>query len=112
SWNFLFIEPRLTFNVDQFEDVILLIMYFAIAIFTGNLTARIRTQERQARYTTERMTALYTLAHETATAVNMDNVLQTAVTQISRVFDAEVAILLPHTGQLERQPHPCSSLAL
>lgn len=112
SWNFLFIEPRLTFNVDQLEDVILLIMYFAIAIFTGNLTARIRTQERQARYTTERMTALYTLAHETATAVNMDDVLQTAVTQISRVFDAEVAILLPHTGQLERQPHPCSSLAL
>lgn len=112
SWNFLFIDPRLTFTIDHFQDVILFTLYFAIAIFTGNLTARIRTQERQAWQTTERMTALYTLAHETATAVNMDDVLQTAVTQISRVFDAEVAILLPRIGHLERQPLAYSSLTL
>jgi two-component system, OmpR family, sensor histidine kinase KdpD len=112
SWNFLFIDPRFTFTVAHFEDVILLVLYFAIAIFTGNLTARIRTQERQARHAAERTMALYTLAHETATAVNMDDVLQTAVTQISRVFDAEVAILLAPGRRLERQPHVCSTLAV
>jgi two-component system sensor histidine kinase KdpD len=112
SWNFLFIEPRLTFTIDHFQDVFLFILYFAIAIFTGNLTAKIRSQERQARFNAERTSALYTLAHETATAVNMDDVLRTAVAQIGRVFDAEVAILLPRIGHLERQPHPCSSLTL
>lgn len=112
SWNFLFIEPRLTFTIDHFQDVILFILYFAIAIFTGNLTARLRAQEQHARYNAERTTALYTLAHETATAVNMNDVLKTAVTQISRVFDAEVAIILPENNQLLRQPHPCSTLAL
>jgi two-component system sensor histidine kinase KdpD len=112
SLNFLFIEPRLTFTIGQFQDVILFILYFAIAIFTGNLTARIRAQERHTRYNAERTSALYALAHETATAVNMNDVLKTAVTQISRVFDAEVAIILWHNNQLKREPHPCSTLML
>jgi len=110
SWNYLFIEPRYTFEISQVQDIILFLLYFVIAIFAGNLTARIRTQERQARYNAERTMALYTLAHETATAVNMDDVLKTAVAQIGRVFNADVAILLPHAEKLETQPHPCSTL--
>jgi two-component system sensor histidine kinase KdpD len=112
SLNFLFIDPRFTFSIDRFEDVILFVLYFAIAILTGNLTARLRAQERQARYNAERTAALYTLAHESATAGNMDDVLKTAVTQISRAFDAESAILLASDKHLERQPHACSTLAL
>lgn len=110
SWNYLFIPPRFTFHISQVQDVILFVLYFAIAIFAGNLTARIRTQERQARYNAERSMALYKLAHETATAVDMDDVLHTAVTQIGNVFDAKVAILLPHAGKLARSPHASSTL--
>jgi two-component system sensor histidine kinase KdpD len=110
TWNFLFIEPRLTFTISHFQDVILFMLYFAIAIFTGNLTARIRSQEKQARYNAERTAALYALAHETATAVNLDDVLTTAVTQLKRVFDAEVVILLPEGNSLSRKPHASSTL--
>lgn len=112
SWNFLFIAPRFTFHISEIHDVILFIMYFVIAILTGNLTARIRTQERQARYNADRTLALYTLAHEVATAVNMEDVLRMAVSQIAGVFDAEVAILLPKNGKLERVTHPSSTLTL
>lgn len=112
SWNFLFIDPRFTFEITQIQDIILFFLYFIIAIFTGNLTARIRTQARQARYNADRATALYTLAHETATAVHMDDVLKTAVAQIGRVFDAQVAILLPKGGKLERQPHHSGTLTI
>lgn len=112
TWNFLFIEPRLTFTISRFQDVILFMLYFAIAIFTGNLTARIRSQEKQARYNAERTMALYKLAHETATAVDMDDVLKTAVMQLTAVFDAEVVILLPQGGQLAKVPHGSSTLAV
>ena len=112
SWNFLFIEPRFTFEISHFQDIFLFFLYFVIAIFAGNLTARIRTQERQARYNAERTMALYTLAHETATAVNMDDVLRTAVAQIGRVFDADIAILLPEREQLARLPHASSTLQM
>jgi two-component system, OmpR family, sensor histidine kinase KdpD len=112
SWNFLFIEPRLTFGISNIEDVILFFLYFVVAIFTGNLTARIRAQEQQARHNAERTMALYTLAHETAAAVTMDDLLRTAVTQVGRIFDAEVAILLPRAGKLLGQAHPCSTLPM
>ncbi len=111
-WNFLFITPRFTLGISRIQDVILISMYFVIAIFTGNLTSRIRTQERQARYNADRTLALYTLAHETATAVNMDDVLRTGLNQISRVFGAEVAIILSHDGKLERTGHPSSTFVV
>jgi len=112
SWNYLFILPRFTFDISQPEDVILFVLYFAIAIFTGNLTARLRTQERQARNHADRTMALYTLAHETAAAVNMDDVLRTAVAQIGQVFDAEVVMLLPDGEQGKLVAHPSSTLTL
>ncbi len=112
SWNFLFITPRLTFAISTAQDIILFALYFVIAILTGNLTARLRQQERLARYNADRTAALYALAHETATAVNMDDVLTSGVDQIGRVFDAEAAILLPHEGRLERQPHGASTLLM
>jgi two-component system, OmpR family, sensor histidine kinase KdpD len=110
SWNFLFIEPRFTFRIQQVQDVILFFLYFAIAIVAGNLTARLRSQERLARSNAERTTALYSLAHETATAVNMDDVLRAAITQINAVFDADAAILLTGRQSLNRIPHAAGTL--
>jgi two-component system, OmpR family, sensor histidine kinase KdpD len=110
SWNFLFMEPRFTFRIQQVQDVILFFLYFAIAIVAGNLTARLRSQERLARSNAERTTALYSLAHETATAVNMDDVLRAAITQINAVFDADAAILLTDQQFLNRVPHAGSTL--
>jgi two-component system sensor histidine kinase KdpD len=110
TWNFLFIEPRFTFDITQVEDVILFLLYFVIALFAGNLTARIRTQERLARYSADRTLALYTLARETATAVNIDDVLRTAVEQIERIFQVDVAVLLPHGTGLAQAAHSCSTV--
>ena len=113
TWDILFIPPRFTPIINHLEDVIVLVMYFFIAIFTGNLTAKIRAQQRQARSYAERTLAVYTLARETATAVTMDDVLKTAIEQIGRVFDAEVAIFLrTPANQLAEQPHPMSSLTV
>lgn len=112
SWDFLFIEPRFTFTISRPEDAILFVMYFAIAIFAGSLTARLRIQERQARSNADRTMALYALAHEIAAAVNMDDVLRTAVTQIGQVFDAQIAILLPNKQNDRPTLHPCSNLIL
>jgi two-component system sensor histidine kinase KdpD len=112
AWNFLFIEPRFTFQISRAQDVLLLLLFFVIALFAGNLTARIRTQERQARRNAERTMALYSLAHETASAVDMDAVLRSAVAQIGRIFNGDVAILLAQDGVMSQTPHSCSTLAM
>ncbi len=65
SWNYLFIDPRLTLSISEVPDVILFLLYFVIALLAGNLTARLRQQERLASANAERTAALYALAHDT-----------------------------------------------
>ena len=112
SFNFFFIDPHYTFAIKRFEDIVLICLYFIIAIFAGNLTARIRQQEQRAQRNVQRIMSLYRLARETATAADLDAVLQTAVDQLQQSFDADVAILLAPTGELMRTPHAASTLPI
>lgn len=45
SWNFFFIPPRFTFQVREREDLIHLILFFAMAIVLGSLTNKVRARE-------------------------------------------------------------------
>lgn len=112
SWNFLFMEPQFTFAINRIQDVILFFLYFGIAAIAGNLTARIREQEKIARANADRTMAVYTLARETTRAIDMDGVLRIAVEQISSLFDADVAIILTEGNILRSSPHPTSALQL
>lgn len=112
GWNFLFIEPRFTFAISRFEDIFLFTLYFIIAFVAGNLTARLKTQERQAQYNADRTMALYTLAHEIANAVTMDDVVRSAVTQVGNAFQAKVALFLPEGEHLTAQAHTASTLTV
>jgi len=111
-WNFLFIPPRLTFSISRLEDWMMLLMYFVIAVITGNFTARIRSQEKEARYREERTSALYLLTKEITHAATMAEMLQTATKQIDHVFKAEVAILLSQLTDTLLQLQPASTLTL
>ena len=112
SWNFLFIEPRFTFEINRAQDLILFLLYFGIAAIAGNLTARIRDQEKRANANAERTMALYTLTHEIAKALNMNEMLKAAVEQIGSVFDADIAIILAEGGTLQPSAHLVSTLKL
>ena len=112
SWNFLFIEPRFTFEINRAQDIILFFLYFGIAAIAGNLTARLRDQEKCARTNSDRTMALYTLTHEIAQALNMDEMLHTAVEQMSAVFEADIAIILAKGSNLHPSAHPVSMFNL
>ena len=53
-WDFFFIPPRFTIHVDTTEDMILLVMYFVIALINGVLTYKIRQAEKSTRLKEER----------------------------------------------------------
>ena len=48
-WDFFFIPPQYTFHVNSYEDVLMLAMYFIVALLNGVLTSRIRFFEKMAR---------------------------------------------------------------
>ena len=93
-WNFVFMPPRLSFSVLDFDDGMLLGIYFAVAIIAGQLTARIRAQERYERLRERRATALFHLTLALAGARTLDEALEAALRQADELFGAQSAVLL------------------
>lgn len=76
-WDFFFIPPHFTFQVSSTEDVILLLMYFVIALVNAVLTYKIRHIEKVARHKEEKAntvklynTLLNSLSHELRTPIS------------------------------------------
>lgn len=112
TWDFLFIPPAYTLHIERPEDMLMLVMFFIIALLNGVLTSRVRRQEMKIRIREERTHALYQLAKELSVAATIDDVLNLSVTNIRKFFNLESAIILKdETGRLEKQPRHESTLA-
>ena len=76
-WDFFFIPPHFTFQVGSTEDLILLLMYFIIALVNAVLTYKIRQIEKIAMHKEEKAntvklynTLLNSLSHELKTPIS------------------------------------------
>ncbi|MFZ1081677.1 MAG: sensor histidine kinase KdpD [Candidatus Kryptoniota bacterium] len=110
AWDFFFIPPQFTFAVGNFEDVLLLGLYFLVASVTGVLSARVRKREKTLRQREERTSALYSLTKDLSSAHSQDDVIQGAISNIKKYFDADVAIVLgdPY-GEISSVAHKSSA---
>lgn len=95
-WNFLFVPPTFTFRINGFHDTMMLMMYFLVALATGQLTAKQRLQQAAEREREQRTNALYRLTRELASANDYPELLSTTIKEVGKVFDAHVALLLPN----------------
>ena len=101
-WDFFFIPPPYTLHIDKPEDMLMLIMFFIIALLSGVLTSRIRRQEMKIRVREERTNALYQLTRELSTATGIEEVLKIAKNDINKYFNLRCQILLKNDlGQLD-----------
>ncbi|MBN2173300.1 MAG: PAS domain-containing sensor histidine kinase [Bacteroidales bacterium] len=76
-WNFFFIPPLYKFHISTPEDVLLFLMYFAIAMMNAVLTSKIRRAEIKAKEKEEKEntiklynTLLNSLSHELRTPIS------------------------------------------
>ena len=93
-WDFFFIPPPYTLHVDKPEDMLMLVMFFIIALLSGVLTSRIKRQEMKIRIREERTNALYQLTRELSTATGIDEVISIAKNDIKKYFKLNARILL------------------
>ncbi len=101
-WDFFFIPPPFTMHIENPVDVLMLIMFFIIALLNGILTSRVRGQEKKIRIREERTHALYQLTRELAMASGNDEVLKIALKSIQRNFNLECSLILKNEfNQLE-----------
>ncbi|HUL43610.1 MAG TPA: sensor histidine kinase KdpD [Bacteroidota bacterium] len=111
-WDYFFIPPFFTFAIHEVRDVLMVIIYFAIAIVAGVLTVRVRNRERAVRLREERTSALYALTNDLSVANTQEEVVAACVKNIRKYFGAEVAIFLSTLeGDFVNMPHPKSTFS-
>jgi two-component system sensor histidine kinase KdpD len=109
-WDYILLPPKFAFRTTDFQDTLLLGMYFIVAILMGQLTTRIRAQQDAEALREERATALYLLTQELAKATTVDQIVEKAVNEMGRVFKSRICVLLSDTaGKLHTSEHPASA---
>ncbi len=110
AWDFFFIPPRFTLQIKALEDVILLGMFFAVALCMGSLTTRLRTREAAERRRQQETDALLRVTQSAALIPETEKGLSEALQIINGVIDADTALvvrLLDHS--LPTAAHPAST---
>ena len=93
-WDFLFIPPRFTFYISQFQDFMMFGAYFVIAIVIGHLATQLREREQSERRREERATALYRFTRALAASSDLDEALPKISALIKNSFQADAAVWL------------------
>jgi two-component system, OmpR family, sensor histidine kinase KdpD len=103
-WDYFFIPPQFTIHIEKPVDILMLIMFFIIALLNGTLTSRVRRQEKKIRIREERTDALYQLTRNLTMISGIDEVSRIAIKYIRKYFNLDCAIILKNDlGQLDSQ---------
>jgi len=101
-WDYFFIPPQFTFLIRKPLDILMLVMFFIIAMLNGTLTSRVRRQEKKIRIREERTNALYQLTKDMNSISGFDDVIEVAADYINRYFKLECCIVVKNElNQLE-----------
>jgi len=112
-WDFFFIPPQFTLTIDLPEDMLMVAMFFIVALVNGILTSRVRHQEKKIRIREERTHALYQLTKDLSQVSGIEDVTQTARKYIQKYFKLDCAILLKNeSGGLEKEVRHETSVTL
>ena len=94
-WDWFFTEPRFSLRITNSTDAIMFTTYFIVAVAMGQLTARLRAQQKAERLREQRATALYLFTRELAESSDIAQLFAVVIKQVGQTFDANVALSLP-----------------
>ncbi len=113
SWDYYFIPPQFTFHITRIEDVLMLFLYFIVAIVTGLLTSKIRTQQRFLVQKEGRTSSLLNLSKDLSAASSIDDIADAAVKRVKQFFNAEAVIIFKDDeNKLNAKPHAASLILI
>jgi two-component system sensor histidine kinase KdpD len=110
AWDYYFIPPHFTIHIAKAEDVMMLFMFFIVAVTNGVLTAQLRTQRNEMAEKERRSNALYSLLKDLSSGKDLDDITKKALEHVSDVFGFESVIFYSDEhNKLNRNHHPASS---
>jgi two-component system sensor histidine kinase KdpD len=99
-FDFLFVEPRMSFQVASPTDLWALALLLLVAAIASTVGAQSRRRAVEARRAAIQAEALHQLAHAIIQADAGHDLVQTAARSLHRIFDAPAVILVEKAGKL------------
>jgi two-component system, OmpR family, sensor histidine kinase KdpD len=100
SYNFFFLEPRLSFRIGHAADLITFAVFFAVAITTGFLTGRVRDQARMASRRASVVASLLAASRRLSSVSTRSDAAQALAEQAAATVGGSAMVLLPEEGDL------------
>lgn len=109
-WNYFFIPPLFTPNINKAEDWIMFGMFFIVAISMGSLTSRLRMREMAERRRLRQTDALLRVTQSAALAADSQKGLMESLRTINELLGAQTALVVREDDHsLPRSIHKAST---
>jgi two-component system sensor histidine kinase KdpD len=104
SFDFFFVPPRFSFSVSDTQYLFTFAIMLAVSLTISNLTANFRYQARIASYRERRTNALNAMTKALSSALMVNQIIEISNEHLVGVFQSKIAILLPDSHEVIRQP--------
>jgi len=102
AFAFFFVPEYYSFAVANTEYAITLMVMLLVSLLVSGLTTRVRHQARVSRQQERQTAALYEMSQNLGAINSLEELLEVAAEQITRIFDCRVSLLMPgSTDKLE-----------
>ncbi len=98
AFDFFFVPPMFSFTVNEPADLFIFAVYLIVALVTGTMATKLRTELEKSKEREERTAALYEISRQIAAEADLPRILETLVKTISDTIDARVSILMAEAG--------------
>ncbi|HZZ36618.1 MAG TPA: DUF4118 domain-containing protein, partial [Caulobacteraceae bacterium] len=95
TYNFFFLEPRLTFQIRHPADILTFSMFFAVAVVTGWLGGRARDVARRVERRNAIIGALLEASRDLSASTSADEAAQALAGQVAGASGGAAIVLLP-----------------
>jgi two-component system sensor histidine kinase KdpD len=100
TYNFFFLEPRLTIYIGHAADVLTFVVFFAVALVTGWLTGRVRDQARATSRRASAIASLLEASRRLSASAQRNEAAKALAEQLSTAVGAKAVILLPSSDDI------------
>lgn len=108
AYNFFFTAPHMTFRIDNPNDIVTVVILFAVAVVTSQLAASVRGQARLAEAHAARNATIAGLARRLLSCTTEQEVADVSTSELAEVFESNAVLLIGATEprMLSEAPAP------
>ena len=93
-WNFAFIHPQFIFSVSKNENSLVYLMFFIVAVLTGNLNTKLNLKEKIIYKREKKLSLLYELSREIAKKTDFEKIMYKSIEYLEKYFNNEAILFI------------------